>query len=204
MPETVAVRLFRDNLKLSRIAAFPQEHQRPRLILNLSAQPDERTSSVNDTTVRESAPRVHEIWARLPPHPSGNMGGRPGPGARLSIQAGCDKFLPLWHPLAGPGGNLCLRCTSGNRGPLHNYLHRPRAANELGGFTQLCLRILRNTYRCGKCFGEHVTPSASIGRHFGNTGDRPGPTSHHGSPHTHRLLHGRCDNSGAGGGRPTI
>ena len=56
LPVADAVGLFGDNLKLSWIAAIPQEHQRTWLILNFSAQPDEGTSSVNETTVRESAP----------------------------------------------------------------------------------------------------------------------------------------------------
>ena len=50
------VRIFGKNLKLSRIAAVPQEHRRPRLILNLLAQPNKGMQSVNDTTVREIAP----------------------------------------------------------------------------------------------------------------------------------------------------
>ena len=56
MPAADAVGLFGDNLKLSWIAAVPQEYRQPRLILNLSAKSDEVMSSVNETTVRESAP----------------------------------------------------------------------------------------------------------------------------------------------------
>ena len=56
LPEADAVRLFREKLKVSRIAAVPQEHRRPRLILNLSAQPNKGTPIVNETTVREIAP----------------------------------------------------------------------------------------------------------------------------------------------------
>ena len=51
-----AVRLFGEQLKLSRITAVPQAQSRPRLILNLSAPPDKETPSVNDTTDREIAP----------------------------------------------------------------------------------------------------------------------------------------------------
>ena len=65
--------LFRVNLKLSRIAAAPQEQRSPQLILNLSAQTDEETPSVNETMVREialesmqfgraSPPILQEIW----------------------------------------------------------------------------------------------------------------------------------------------
>ena len=56
LPATDAVILFGDNLKLPQIAVVSQEHRQLRLILNLSAQPDEVTSSVNETTSRESAP----------------------------------------------------------------------------------------------------------------------------------------------------
>ena len=56
LPAADVVRLFGDKLKLSRITTVPQENLRPRLILNLSAQPDDRTPSVNDTTDREVAP----------------------------------------------------------------------------------------------------------------------------------------------------
>ena len=50
-----AMRLFGERLELSRIAAVPQAHRRPRLILNLSAQPESNTLSVNETTNREAA-----------------------------------------------------------------------------------------------------------------------------------------------------
>ena len=53
LPEVDAVRLFGGELKLSWIANVPQEHQRPRLVLNLLTQPDEGTPSVNDTMDRE-------------------------------------------------------------------------------------------------------------------------------------------------------
>ena len=56
LPVADAVRLFRENLKHSRIAAVPQAHRRPRLILNLSAQPESNTLSVNETINREAAP----------------------------------------------------------------------------------------------------------------------------------------------------
>ena len=47
-----AVRVFEEQLNISCIAAVPQDHSFPRLILNLSAQPDKETPSVNDTTDR--------------------------------------------------------------------------------------------------------------------------------------------------------
>ena len=58
--------LFGVKFKLSRIAAVPQEHRRPRLILNLSAQPDEGTPSVNETTVKEIAPESMQFERALP------------------------------------------------------------------------------------------------------------------------------------------
>ena len=51
-----AVRVFREKLEISRIAAVPQDQRRPRLILDLSDQPDKETPSVNDTRDREISP----------------------------------------------------------------------------------------------------------------------------------------------------
>ena len=50
-----AVQLFRENLKISRIAAVPQAKRRHCLILNLSATPDKENTSFNDTTDMEIA-----------------------------------------------------------------------------------------------------------------------------------------------------
>ena len=50
-----AIQLFGERLKLSHIAAVPQAHCCPRLILNLLAQPESDTPSVNDITNREAA-----------------------------------------------------------------------------------------------------------------------------------------------------
>ena len=49
------IRLFGEKLKLFRVAAVPQAHRRPHLILNLSAQPNSDMPSFNDTTDREAA-----------------------------------------------------------------------------------------------------------------------------------------------------
>ena len=65
-PAEEAVKLFRDNLKLFHITAVPQEHQRPRLILNLWAQPYEGTTSVNDTTDREVALELMQFGSAFP------------------------------------------------------------------------------------------------------------------------------------------
>ena len=75
------MRLFGEKLKLSRIAAVPQVHRRPRLILNLSAQPDSNTLSVNETTDREAAPESLQFGRASPPHTAGGMGGGPYPGS---------------------------------------------------------------------------------------------------------------------------
>ena len=59
-----AMRLFGERLNLSRILAMHQTHHRLRLILNLSAQPDSNTLSVNETTDREAAPESLQFgWA---------------------------------------------------------------------------------------------------------------------------------------------
>ena len=49
------IRLFGENLKHSCIAAVPQSHYWPRLILGLLAQPGSDTPSINETTDREAA-----------------------------------------------------------------------------------------------------------------------------------------------------
>ena len=53
-----AIGLFEEILKLSCIAAVPQAHRHPGLILNLSAQPDSDMTSVNETNNREAAPEL--------------------------------------------------------------------------------------------------------------------------------------------------
>ena len=58
--------MFRERLKLSRIAAVPQAHHRPRLILNLSAHPGSDTLSVNETTDREAAPESLQFGRAFP------------------------------------------------------------------------------------------------------------------------------------------
>ena len=77
LSEADAVRMCGEKLKLSRIAAVPQAHFRPRLILNLSEKPDVGMPSVNDTTNREtvleslqfgrSSSRIlQEVWEAYP------------------------------------------------------------------------------------------------------------------------------------------
>ena len=66
LPEVDAVRLFGGELKLSWIADVPQEHQRPRLVLNLLTQPDEGTPSVNETTDSDIAPDSMQFGCTLP------------------------------------------------------------------------------------------------------------------------------------------
>ena len=61
-----AVKLFGDKLKLSRIAAVPQDQCRPRLILNLLAQPNKETPSVDDTTDREISPESTQFGRAFP------------------------------------------------------------------------------------------------------------------------------------------
>ena len=66
LPAADAIRLFGEKLKLSRILAVPQEHRRPRLILNLLAQPDSDTPSFNETTDREAAPESLQFGRAFP------------------------------------------------------------------------------------------------------------------------------------------
>ena len=58
--------LFRDKVKLYRIAEASQEHRRLRLILNLSAQPNEGTPSVKNTMDREFAPESMQFGRAFP------------------------------------------------------------------------------------------------------------------------------------------
>ena len=62
-----AIRLFGDNMKLSRIVAAPHAYFRPHLILNLLAHLDSDTPSVNDTTNREAAPESLQFGWSPPP-----------------------------------------------------------------------------------------------------------------------------------------
>ena len=66
LPTADAIRLFGENLKLSRITAVPQAHHRPRLILYLLAQSDSETPSVNETTDREAAPESLQFGRSFP------------------------------------------------------------------------------------------------------------------------------------------
>ena len=52
LPAVYAIRMFGGKIKLSNIAAVPQAHLRPRLILNLPAPPDSDMTSVNNTNDR--------------------------------------------------------------------------------------------------------------------------------------------------------
>ena len=66
LPAADVIQIFGEKLKLSRIVAVPQAHRRPRLILNLSAQPDSDTPSANDTTNREAAPESLQFGRAFP------------------------------------------------------------------------------------------------------------------------------------------
>ena len=55
LPAADAMRQCGEKLKLYCIATVPQAYRHPRLILNLLAQPDSNTLSVNETTDREAA-----------------------------------------------------------------------------------------------------------------------------------------------------
>ena len=60
------MRLFGENLKLSRIVEVPQAHRRPRLIFNLLEKPDVGTPSVNNNTDREATLELLQFWRVLP------------------------------------------------------------------------------------------------------------------------------------------
>ena len=60
------MRLFGKRLELSRIAAVPQAHCRPRLILNLLVKSDSYTPSVNETTDMEAALELLQFGRAFP------------------------------------------------------------------------------------------------------------------------------------------
>ena len=66
LPAADAMQLFGERLKLSHIAAVLQAHRHLHLILNLLAQPESDTLSVNETTNREAAPKSLQFGWALP------------------------------------------------------------------------------------------------------------------------------------------
>ena len=60
------MRLFGDWLQLSRIAAVPQAHRRPRLILYLLAHPESDTLSFNETTNKDAALKSLQFGRSFP------------------------------------------------------------------------------------------------------------------------------------------
>ena len=66
LPSADRIRLFGERLKLSRIVAVPQAHRRPRLILNLLAQPGSDKISVDETINREAAPESLQFGQASP------------------------------------------------------------------------------------------------------------------------------------------
>ena len=66
LPAADVIRLFGERMKLSCIAAVPHTNRRLRLILNLLAQPDSDTPSVNDTTNREASTESLQFGRALP------------------------------------------------------------------------------------------------------------------------------------------
>ena len=65
-PAADAIQLFGEWLKLTLIAAVPQEHSHPRLILNLLAQQDSDTPSFNKTTDREAGLELLQFCRSFP------------------------------------------------------------------------------------------------------------------------------------------
>ena len=60
------LQVFREKLKLSCIAAVPQAHRRPQIILNLLSQPVKVTPSVSNTTDMKIAPESIQFGKLLP------------------------------------------------------------------------------------------------------------------------------------------
>ena len=86
LPVADAMRLFGERRKLSHITAVPQAHRRLRLILNLSAQPDLDTLSVNETTDREAALESLQFGRAFPVSYR-----RYGRRTRSRVRSGCQN-----------------------------------------------------------------------------------------------------------------
>ena len=66
LPTENVVRVFGENIKLSRIAAVPQDHLQPWLVFNISSQPDKVTPSVNGTTDMDTTPESMHFGRAFP------------------------------------------------------------------------------------------------------------------------------------------
>ena len=66
LPEGVALKVFGDRIRISRLASVDHDNWKPRLICNYTATPNAITSSVDASTDKESAPRVIQFGACLP------------------------------------------------------------------------------------------------------------------------------------------
>ena len=97
LPAADVMRLFGKKLKLSRIAAVPQAHRCPRLILNLSAQRDSNTLSVNETTDREAAPESLQFGRASPAYCR-----RYGRRTLSRVRSGCKNWTLQTRTTAAP------------------------------------------------------------------------------------------------------
>ena len=88
------MQVFGDKLKLSHITAVPQAHLRPRLIINLSDQPDKETPSVNDTMNREISPESIQFGISFPCIIQAIWEEDPEEGTSQSVKTQRDRRIP--------------------------------------------------------------------------------------------------------------
>ena len=82
-------------------------------------------------------PGVNAIWARLPSHSPGNLGGRPRQGPRPGVKSWCDGHIPPRNTPDVPCGRLWLHHPIGRQKQLHHHTHWYSTTDGMGGRTQV-------------------------------------------------------------------
>ena len=95
LPAADVIRLFGERLKLSCIAAVPQAHCRPHLIINLLVQPDSDMPSVNETIYREAALESLQFGRSFPVSCR-----RYGRRTRFRVRSGSQNWTSQMHTTA--------------------------------------------------------------------------------------------------------
>ena len=66
LPVDMALFVFGDRIRISRLASMDQVNRNPHLIYNSSAALDDVTPAVNASTDKYTSPNAMQFWARLP------------------------------------------------------------------------------------------------------------------------------------------
>ena len=148
---------------------MPQAHRRPRLILNLSEQPDSDRPSVNDTTDRESAPESLQFGQAFPHIQQAVWGADPVQGpfrvSKLDIR---DAFHRGTIKSAQVGAFAYV------------ILFVPRYKGII-----ICINLAADG--CGKCPGRHIPPCPVLRCNLRNPSNQSGSPSHPREPHPYRF-----------------